>query len=365
MCLMVIDIFRITSERDRQMSEIYPKSISEFLQEQLLIPQYQLNDNDQQTISENGMAEFLYRKITWSKFRRSALDSKTNADIRSKIAQSLANNLPIGLSIPFGAYKNWRLWSYPEPEWSEVFNINYMLHFIAPIASAYQPGVNLYYSYGDNVMDIVSNMPPKDTDRYIVTFKKLLSLFQNSATPPNVKLEMKRINEFYTIEEHKQELAKNFENNVANWNQKYSLEQREKKVRSARRNLMRYGVEDLRELSEEEWEERCLQAAMWCDAHDSLEQRRKFNKYGSNIQIVYVKGPYLGLHLGSCETSTTEFWVGTGVLEVRGPRLLQRIISQTKLTSLLKMEDAKFVNVETPFSNLSQNYNSVCVWRNY
>lgn len=334
------------------------ESVSIFLQSQLETLGYQLTDSDRDSIRRSGISEFIYTQMTRSKFRRTKLDSETEDDIRSKIAYHVSRNEPIPFTMPFGAYKNWRLWSYPEPDWAEVFNVNYMLRFVAPMATAYPPGVKLQYSYGDEVMDIVSNMPIEDTDRYIATFDRLLAFFQ-AHIPENVTLQTVRINDFYTREEHREELRKNYEYNLRNWTQKYSEEEREYKLRSARRNLMPDGIQDLTNLGEDEWEKRCLEAAMWCDAHDCMKKRRGFNKLSTNIQIVFVRGPYLALHLGSCDTSSFHFWVGTGVVELRKNRLLQRIFSQPKLDSAINSGRAAFVSVKSPFSEFSSNFMSV------
>jgi hypothetical protein len=103
---------------------------------------------------------------------------------------------------------------------------------------------------------------------------------------------------------------------------------------------------------------------MWCEAHDNLSKRRGFNKFGKNIELVFVRGPSLAVHIGSCDTSSHHFWVGTGIIEVRKSKLLQRIVSQEILDSLLNTKKAEFVSVDTPFLNFSNNYQSISIWDN-
>ncbi|MDP2362781.1 MAG: hypothetical protein Q8M94_03315 [Ignavibacteria bacterium] len=328
---------------------------SKFLNEQLKTHPYELTNDDKHVLKTRGLAEFIFSRITRSKFRRTSLDSDTVADIKFKIKYQILNNDPISFSVPFGAYKNWHLSSFPEPDWGEVFNINYMLRFLAPISAVYEPGAKLQYSYSDNVMDIVSNIPKEYTKRYITVFDKLLSLFQQSASK-NIILKSIKINDFYAEGEQFLEMNNNYEDNRKNWFKKYPENVRLKKLASAKHNLMLNGIQDLSTLDGEQLEARFLQSAMWCDALDSLQWRRKFNKGSTNIQIVYVKGPYLSLHLGACETSVGQAWAMTGVLEKRGLRLLQTIVSHATLKSFEVAKNIQLINVDTLFRELSNNY---------
>lgn len=329
--------------------------ISRFLDEQLRTPSYELTNDDKHYLQTYGLSEFIFARITRSKFRRTAMDPETILDMKSKINSHILNNDAISFSIPFGAYKNWHLWSFPEPDWAEVFNINYMLRFLAPILAVYEPGAKLQYSYSDDVMDIVSNIPKEYTKRYITVFNQLLLIFQEAA-PKNVTLRTVRINDFYTEGQQLLEMKNNYEDNRKNWVEKYPAEVRSKKLASAKHNLMLNGIQDLTVLKGAQLEERFLESAMWCDALDCLKNRRKFNKGSTNIQIVYVKGPYLSLHLGACETSVGQAWAMTGVLEKRGSRYLQTIVSHAKLNSFETAQEIQFVNVDTLFRELSNNF---------
>ena len=111
-----------------------------------------------------------------------------------------------------------------------------------------------------------------------------------------------------------------------------------------------------------------LTSAMWCDAHDSLSRRRGFNKRSGHIQLGNIKGRRLELHVGSCESSVHQFWVGVGLLQVQGERLLPRIVSQEKLDAI-KADAGKAesrgriarVGVSTCFEMVSSNYAAVDV----
>lgn len=326
----------------------------------------QVGEQDHQYVQHHGLGEYMFHKITSSEFRRSKVDDELANDIRTKIQSHLDDGSPISFAIPFGAYKHWRTWSYPEPEWAEVFNVSYMLRYAAPLAAMYAPGIALHYSYGDCVMDTVSNMPPADTETYIARMKSLIGLFQERA-PSNVKIDCVRINDFYSKEEHAAEFRAHYEDNLQNWERKHSEADRKSKLESALRNLMPKGIEDLTGLNDEQWQRRALNSAMWCDAHDSLSRRRGFNKHSGHIQVGNIRGRRLELHVGSCDTSVHQFWVGVGFLEARRKGLLPRIVSQEKL-EFLKVEMASTgepnmvrMDVSNEFEHFGDNYRSIYV----
>jgi hypothetical protein len=308
--------------------------IVSFLDKQLEVNAQPLTDFDKHTIRIKGIEKYLFEKIISSKYRRTALDDETVKNIQKKISQHVAGGMPIEFSIPFGAYKAWQLESYPEPDWAEVFNLHYICEYASQLAAAYPPGIIINYSYTDDIMHIISNTDRERNRQYIPRFNSFLSLFQ-SKCPSNITLNSIRINDFYDNGDILGELYDNYEFNKTHWEEKYSTEERESKIKSAQRNLCPDGPEDLRQLSESEWEVRCLEAAMLCDALDSLKMRRWFNKYSTNIQIIFVRGRNLSLHFGSCETSTVQFWVGSGAVEIRqNGTLLPRILSYNQASRL-------------------------------
>lgn len=348
---------------------ISQEAIADYLNTLSSVTLYETTESDKQWLAHHSLEEYLFQRVISSGFRRSKVDPELAENMRGKIHSHLAEGSPISFAVPFGAYKHWMAWSYPEPEWAEVFNVNYMLRYVAPIAAAYTPGVVLHYSYGDFVMDTVSNMPRCDTDKYISQVKGLIAFFQERARN-NVSIDAVRINDFYTEREHKAEFRAHYEDNLKNWTRKYSDEERNNKLASALRNLMPKGVDDLTSLTDEQWHQRALTSAMWCDAHDSLSRRRGFNKYSGHVQLGNIKGRRLELHVGSCDTSVHQFWVGVGLIEIRGTRFLQRIVSQERLDSMMaetNSEGAPLIvrmGVTNEFSKLSNNYRWVYVLDN-
>ena len=309
------------------------------------------------------LAAYLYSLVVRSEFRRTALDQETVSDIHNKIHRQMAGQRPIQFSIPFGAYKNWRLRSSPELDWAEVFNLNYLIRYVLPISVAYNPGVLLQYSYNDHVMDRVSNIPLEHQRRYVTGFQRLLSMFQ-SRLPPNIVLNLVRINDFYSTDAYATELEQNYASTASTWLSKYPSEVRARKIASAHHNLMLNGVRNLARLPPEELNDEYVRAAMWCDAVDCLKERRRFNKYADNIQLVFVRGPTLSLHVGVCDTGSIHFWAGTGIAEVRKDRILQRILSRPNLDSLANTGSLASVCVSSKLATVSANLQELLLWNN-
>lgn len=304
----------------------------------------------------NGvLVQDCFIQITRSAFRRTRIDDESSNDLRRKLENAIADHQPITLAVPFGGYKNHRAQSFPGPDWAEVFNMNYLARYLLPLAQCYEPGVILQYTYSSGVMDLVSNIPPIATATYMEQFRSLLAVFAKRI-PANLCMTVVDISSQYTGTKLMEELRRNYEDNLARWGDKLSPDEQSRRIASAERNLMRVGADDFSSLNEAEWKSRCLDAAMWCEALDSLTLRRRFNKYSNNIQLVFVRGPGLSVHVGSCDTSAHHFWSGSGVLELHGERLQQRILSGEKLSIYKQQGLVRDVAVRSVLSAISSTF---------
>jgi len=277
------------------------------------------------------LAEYIFRTIARPAFRRSRLDEQTAGDVKDKVDRALDDGSPLAFSIPFGGYKTHSSGSFPLPDWAEVFNLSYIWRFVSPIAEAYAPGVVVEYTYTSGVMELVSNLPPGADDTYMVAFRAILARFA-TRMPPNVRFVATDLAADPRASGMMDELQKNYEENRRDWLTRLSQAERDRRFASAQRNLMPSGSRDLAHLSPSEWDDACVEAAMRCEALDRLPFRRRYNKQESRIELVFVRGPSLAVHVGSCDTSSHHFWSGVGSVEnLSGTRLLTRIMSQHKL----------------------------------
>ena len=327
--------------------------IQSFVEQLISVPNIECNP----LVQIDELVQYIVTCIRSSRFRKSKLDQHTLELIRANVIAAVKSKKPIKFSVPFGAYKGWKLPTHPETDWAEVFNIRHMINYMLPIAQVYQEGVIIYYTYQDDIMHKISNLPKSHFEQYKKCFSELLNYYNTKLF--NIKFELFPINRLYSSHEaYISDFQKEFEYNIQHWTQKYSRAEREKKTRSARNNLARKGSTDYSALSEEEWEEKCIISAMQTDAVDCLYWRRKFNKRSDKIQLVFVRGPENSVHIGSCLTSTAHFWAGTGVLEFN-KKLLPRILTQHQYLTLASADQLDRFNINNIFSEISKNYSYI------
>ncbi len=265
----------------------------------------------------------LFEEVASGKWRRSKMDSASRADIESKISKAISCSQPLEFSVPFGGYKSWHESGAPGINWAEVFWVSYLSQQGHRIAQSHVPGVIFSFSFAGGVMDVVSNFLSTWQEQYLTEFARILDHFSTD----RVRFRLVDIADFYGGPKGlRLALQARTEEYLLSWPLRET--EKAKKLLSARRNLCLRGLEDLTTLSSEKMEQRIQHSALMCDALDSLEERRHFNKFSTRIQLVFVRGPVPALHVGSCRTSSFHPWVGTGVLEfVSSDTIRERIRS--------------------------------------
>lgn len=326
------------------------RNINIIIDNMLSVPQVQFES----IVSERELCNYILSCVLSSKFRKTKADQITITSLEKKIIGAVTEKRPLEFTIPFGAYKGWKLPTHPETDWAEVFNIRHIIDYLLPVAQMYKWGVIVYYTFQDNIMHEISNIPKENLLAYKKAFLRLLDYYNSQLN--GIKFEMFSISDLYkNDEEYFDDYKKGFEYNLTHWDEKYSEEERNKKVNSAKNNLARKGIVDYSYLSDEEWERKCIISAMQTDAVDCLFWRREFNKKSKRIQLVFVRGPENSIHIGSCLTSTAHFWAGTGVLEYN-KKLLPRIFPQNKYMSLVREDKFVRYNLENVLCDISDNY---------
>lgn len=245
-------------------------------------------------------AERLAARITARAWRRSRVDAATAADIRLKAAAAIAAGAPLGLAVPFGGYKGPQQPSAPDIDWAELFWIAHLRAYAETLAALHAPGVVISLSYFHGVLGGINGLPLSDQDRYITGLRALLAHHCDA----RIRFELVDLSALFggpagavaAIERRYEQLRS------------HGVEPPVTVLRSAARNVTHVDPSDavIRE------------SALRCLAMESLEERRRFNKFGPRIQITHIRGASLSLHLGSCATSVHQPWVGTGVLEGDG-----------------------------------------------
>lgn len=300
----------------------------------------------------------IYKAITSSKFRKTKITPEAEIDIRCKIHSSVVNKGAIHFSIPFGAYKAWRLELEFAPDWAEVFNVAYLMKYAAQIIKVYPYGVHFHYTYQGGIMYCISDTPKEKAENYYVVFKEILSLFNNLSE--KVKFDLVDIRDLYNSkEEYYIDFLLNFLDNLVNWDSKYDIATRDRHFTSAMHNVYLYGSRDLANQAEYIKGKYYFFSALMTDAVDCLSERRLYNKNSKNIQLVCVKGPSKCINVGACETSTVHFWVGRGFLKQNKGVLKPYIYTYSNVARLVSDGTAKEIFVNSAFNKINNNLQKI------
>lgn len=301
--------------------------------------------------------EQVYQTVVSSKFRKSKLSEDMEQIIKDKITTYNQRKQPLQFSVPFGAYKSYKLGLDFMPDWAEVFNVSYLLKYGAEISRSYPYGVKFFYTYSADIMHIVSNIPIEMLRRYAVQFETILNRFNGVC--PNVQFQLVTINSLYESEvAFYTDFLELFLHNLVFWDRKYETETKERHMNSARRNLYLNGKHNISTMNQCDID-RCLYlSALMTDAVDCLSERRKFNKNSDRIQLVGVKGPTKSINIGACETSTVHFWVSRGCLQHNKGKLKPYIYTYSKLAAIDESQIVEY-QVESEFSELSENFHNI------
>ncbi|WP_018387470.1 hypothetical protein [Ancylobacter sp. FA202] len=264
---------------------------------------------------EPAAPERLAALICAKPWRRSRVDAATGSDIRAKVTAARAAGAPIEFAVPFGGYKGALQPSAPHPDWAELFWIGYLRRYAESFAAAHPAGVLFSLSYFHGVLGAINGLPLGDQDAYIAGLRPLLAYFSDA----RIGFRLVDLSEhFGGAAEAAAAIERRFQDRRA------AIEAGgvpALALQSAARNLLRRPGDPAPAQPE------IVASALRCVAMESLEERRRFNKFSTRIQITHIRGAALALHLGSCATSVMQPWVGTGVLEGDGaggwrPRIL-------------------------------------------
>jgi hypothetical protein len=315
--------------------------------------QYQLNDEDKKFLNEHGVEDFIYKKLTSKKFRKWKVDELSEKQVKNALNICVSENKPIQFRYPFGGYKLWRLPSSPEVDWAEFFAIAYYCRYLAPIAAAYGPGIELKFASDDLIIERMDNIPTSDTDRYFESFKELLMLFKPKL-PSNMKVEIVRISDLYPDKvQMEKELEVNVEKQIVEYRDNISTEKKQAMYTMSELNIKWDGSIDLTDASESKKDEIIKKGPVYHDAYCSLSKRREFNR-GDDKVVLFTTPIPNALAIGTTRGSVTKYWTGFGVLLESEKGFSARVLSpkQLELNTEYGVEDSPLKG--TSLNNLNQ-----------
>lgn len=293
---------------------------------------YDLGDSDDELIANQGMEAFIYTKLTSKKFRKWKVDEGSEQQAKRAIHINVAANEPLQFRFPFGGYKLWRIETAPEVDWAEFFTVAYYAKYLAPIAAAYEPGLELVFASDDVIIERMDNIPAADTDAYFNSFQILLENF-SKYLPANLGISIMRIGDLYSDKNvMEEELAANIEKVRAEYGNSDETH-RNKMLITSELNINWDGAKDLKKIPPEEKQKIIEMGPIYHDAYGALSKRREFNRGDDKIVIFTTPIPN-AIAIGTTKSSVTKFWTGCGVLEKVEAGYRDRILSPKQIEGI-------------------------------
>lgn len=249
--------------------------------------------------------------MTSSRWRRSAVDEQTRADISAKVADRLQARAPIEFTVPFGGYKASDQPSAPELNWAEVMWLAHLRRFAAGVARQHAPGVRVTFTYYGHALDLVNGLPLAEQERYIEQLRHVAARFSDARVGFDV---------FDLAALHGGAAA--FRGDLQ---RAIAAAQQEQPSAAQLASAWRNAHRRVAPADGSQYDTWVYAAARACMAMEALPQRRKFNKGEHRIQIAHIRGPQLSLHLGSTRTTTMQPWVATGFLRAQSGDLVEAL----------------------------------------
>jgi len=297
-------------------------TIQEFIEYRISNPQtYELNEDELKCLKVCGAKELLLRRLTSSKFRKTSLDDSAKQQIKSAIDICINNGSPIKLTYPFGGYKSWRTVGFPNADMAELMTLSYVIRYAKYLSVVYSPGVIVQFTSDDVIIEKIDNYRKDDLDAYSSSFLSLIELFKDNL-PSNVKVEYRRVvPDLYNVDEYSVDLEAAVESYKLN-----ADPEAEHDYSGFEFNFLMNGSQDYTGYTEEQMESVYKELTPYSVAYLSIPKRRAFNR-GEDKIVIFSQKITNAIDIGSTSSSKAKFWAGTGVLEIDGDRIVDRIVS--------------------------------------
>lgn len=218
--------------------------------------------------------------------------------------------------------------SAPEADWAEFFNFSYLLEYVAPILTAYQPGVKLNYFAHTLILEYHDNLKSKTVQKYADSLQLIVDSFLEY-TPENLSFSFMKDSDVYSREEYDVAISKGLEQAEQILSAK-PKERQEAYLQMSELNIKWDGKNDWTGLSEEEKKAKIKQGALYEAALSTLDKIGDYAKAKENVLVFTNPGPeFIGI--GSTYSSIAKFWVGYGVLEEHDTKLVPRVLTPSQL----------------------------------
>ena len=295
------------------------------------------------------------------KFRKYSIDPQVKIDVEKKLNNIIDRKLPLNFIPSFGGYKHWWSPSYPTIDWAEIFNMKFMLEYLSPICANYKENTSsIEYESEEIILSELNNVPQNGLDEYTKTFRKALEYFNSNQHLVKFKLSLAR-EQYEKYNFNKQKLLDRINEMMPEYTNRfnsYSIDEQEKRINKARTNFKLDGVLDYTLLSNAEKENLYKFSRIFNEAFLDADYEVRGNDFfekENNIPLLFSFGLGPGgenwLHIGSSKSSMTDFWAGTGILEIRdNGQIIERILSRKQYEEIQK--DLIKIDINSPLSDI-------------
>lgn len=282
--------------------------------------EYILSDEDKKVIQHEGIETFIFNKLNSSKYRASSTTEDYLQKVKDKIHLSVMHDLPIHVTLPFGAAKNPYLPTAPNIDCAEVFNIAYFRKYLKPIAKAYKHGVDLHYVSVSVFEEKVNRIPKEDTDKYDKEFTSLLDVYREYL-PSNLTLSFSRVEDIIPRQTINKLIEIKMEELKKGWNKQSKEVIDYKLLRAARNSVWKE--------SDPHKDALILNSALGHDAFCSECWTTDVAPWDKKDMITLAHNYTTGwaIHVRSCSGSSVNFWSGMGVLKAKNDSYTPTVLS--------------------------------------
>lgn len=344
------------------------KEINMYINEELLSTKGISNE----IIPMGQQKEKFLERIFLRRYRKYATTQSVRDFVEQRLAGIIDGGLPMTFVPSFGGYKHWWSPTYPTTDWAEVFNIKFLLEYLAPIYNSYvQNEVSISYESEEVILAELNNIPQSGLDAYTKAFREVLRVFQTIiGKKPSLSLVLAR-EQYEQVGFSKEKLLARISEMLPDYYRRfdsYDAEDQMRRIAKVQTNFRLDGVKDYTHCSEAEVQKlykasRVLNEA-FLDADYEVRGESFFDD-ASTIPLLFTFGLGPGgeawPHIGSSASSMVDFWAGMGILEKReNGKIVPRIISKTQY-DIIKSELIK-VPVTSALTGENANYDYIYVY---
>lgn len=331
------------------------------------INQELLNFNNIQTnpLEGKNTKDMILNRLFSRKWSRKAQFEGAKKYTEEKVDTILNNNLNFLFCFCFGGYKHFWTPTYPEPDWTEIFTMKYLMEYVLPIAQTQDKRTILEFESEEVALTYMNNTPQEGMDKYNLAFRKLIDFINNNTNYP-IDLNLVLARDFYD----RDELLKKMYDYLPKVQDRFNnLTEEEKEIRLTRAetNIMWNGKEDLTTVTEEEKNKFIYDSRTLNEAFLDIDYELRGKEYFEKENLIPLLGSFgLGaggeawLHLASNKSSMVDFWAGMGILEIREDKIIEKTISKKQFDQI--KDKLIKVKLNNELCKISDNYSWIFVY---